>query len=270
MKSLKNGWLQTVDLRSSIDLILADDPDGLFNTANDLQLVSKNELVETLYLMAIDRGVVEASLNLGLFLRGLNRDADAIPHFHKAHELGDRNGAVALGQSLFETGSYADAVRWLKTAGDSPHAPLWLARAYRALGDPVSATRALRDGCAYSPEAAVELAMTTSELSTAAAIELLERHLAEGEVAVLIPLANLYSLQGDSAKEIELLRRSVAAGELFAMHNLGVALTEIGESKEGFELLRKAAAAGDKMSPGTLRRLRRKRRRLDPQRRRRH
>lgn len=251
-----------LELRSSIEMVLDGDPDGLFNTANDLQKMGKTDIIETLYLMAIERGVNEAYLNLGLFLNGLGRIKEAIPHYRRAFELDDPNAAVALGQAYFEIGKYADAVRWLKTAGTNPNAALCLAKSYRALGDITSATQALHEGSRYSHEAATELVTTTDELDTEAAIRLLERHLADGAIDVLIPLANLYATAGNREKEIELLRRSVAAGEPFARHNLGVALSQAGESKEGFALLRQAAAAGDTKSPGTLRRLRRKRHRL--------
>jgi tetratricopeptide (TPR) repeat protein len=249
---------ESIDFRSSVELILENDPSGLFNTANDLRSITKNDAIEILYRMAIERGVKEAYLNFGYFLTGCNRTKEAIDQFMLAHENGDPMAAVALGQAYLDTGNSSSAANWLRKAGQNPYAPLRLAQAYRALGDELSAVATLLNGRSYSSEAAIELVTTTDKLDLTTSIQLLEDHLEKGESDVLIPLANLYSLLGRKDKEIELLRRSVDAGEPNALHNLGVALSEAGHDREGHEILRKSARMGDAMSAGTLRRLQRK------------
>ncbi|MFP3463537.1 tetratricopeptide repeat protein [Arthrobacter globiformis] len=251
---------EPVDFRSSVELILSDDPDGLFNAANDLTQISKSEAIEVLYLLAIEHGVTEAYLNYGWFLRDINRPKEALAQFHKALELGDPQAAYYLGETSLEMGKNLEAIKWLRLAGGNPFLPLRLAKAYRAVGDELSAVEVLREGCETSPEAAVELIHTTNDLDLDAAINLLEKHLENGEVGVLIVLADLYSKTGNTQKEIELLRRSVAEGEPNALHNLGFALWNSGQVREGRALLKKAAQQGDKLSPKVLRKIRGKQR----------
>ena len=108
----------------------------------------------------------------------------------------------------------------------------------------------------------MEYIHTTNELDLESAINLLEKHLQNGEVDVLIVLADLYSKAGNPEKEIELLRRSVAEGEPNALHNLGLALWQSGHTREGKALLKKAAQHGDKLSPKALHNLRGKQRHI--------
>jgi tetratricopeptide (TPR) repeat protein len=157
-------------------------------------------------------------------------------------------------------GKHLEAIKWLRLAGDNPFVPLRLARAYRAVGDELSAVEVLREGCETSPEAAIELNHTTDDLELDAAINRLEQHLENGKVEVLIVLADLYSKAGNTQKEIEFLRRSVAEGEPNALHNLGFALWNSGQVREGRALLKKAAQQGDKLSPKVLRQIRGKQR----------
>lgn len=56
-----------VDFRSSVEMILSNDPDGLFNAANDLTQISKSEAIEVLYLLAIEHGVNGACANVTRF-----------------------------------------------------------------------------------------------------------------------------------------------------------------------------------------------------------
>ncbi|MHA7305693.1 tetratricopeptide repeat protein [Arthrobacter sp. TMN-49] len=235
-----------------MEMILSGDPDGLFNAANDLQQISTSEAAEVLYRLAIERGVKEAYLNYGALLRDANRPKEALVQFEKAHAAGDPMAAFALGEMNWEMARPAETIKWLQLAGSSPFVPLRLARSYRALGDEVSAVKVLREGSETSAEAAVEYIQTTNELDMNDAISLLEKHLQNGEVDVLIVLADLYSKVGNPAKEIELLRRSVAAGEPNALHNLGLALWQAGNTREGKMLLKKAAQQGDKLSPKVL------------------
>lgn len=259
MKKEENEKIFKINsFKSSIDQILENDADGLFNAANDLQEITKNDAIEVLYTMAIEREVTEAYLNFGMFLTANNRTKEAMVQFILAHENGDPMAAVALGQAYLDAGNPSAAVNWLRKAGENPYAPLRLAQAYRALGNESSAVEVLLNGSSYSSEAATELITTTNELDLPTSIQLLEHHLDNGEVDVLIPLANLYSLLGQKDKEIELLRRSVEEGESNAMHNLGVALSESGNDREGHKVLLAAARSGDKISAGTLRRLQRK------------
>jgi tetratricopeptide (TPR) repeat protein len=251
---------ERVDFRSSVEMILSNDPDGLFNAANDLTQISKSEAIEVLYLLAIEHGVNGAYLNYGWFLRDINRPKEALVQFQKALEAGDPQAAYYLGETSLEMGRHLDAIRWLRLAGDNPFVPLRLARAYRAVGDELSAVEVLREGCETSPEAAVELIHTTDDLDLEASIKLLEKHLDNGKVEVLIVLADLYSKAGNPQKEIELLRRSVAEGEPNALHNLGFALWNSGHVREGRALLKKAAQHGDKLSPEVLRKIRGKQR----------
>jgi tetratricopeptide (TPR) repeat protein len=251
---------EPVDFRSSVEMILSNDPDGLFNAANDLTQISKSAAIEVLYLMAIENGVKEAYLNYGWFLRDINRTNDALAQFHKAMEVGDPQAAYHLGETYLEIGRHLDAIKWLRLAGDNLFVPLRLARAYRGVGDELSAVEVLREGQETSPEAAVELIHTTDDLDLQAAISLLEKHLENGAVEVLIVLADLYLQAGDPEKEIELLRRSVAEGEPNALHNLGIALWNSGQTREGRALLKKAAQQGDKLSPKVLHKLRGKQR----------
>jgi tetratricopeptide (TPR) repeat protein len=243
-----------------VELILSGDPDGLFNTANDLRQISTSEAVEVLYRMAIEEGVKEAYLNYGAFLRDLDRSKEALVQFEKAHAVGDPKAAYYLGETYWEMERHSEAIKWLRLAGSNPYVPLRLARCYRALGDEDSAVKVLREGSETSAEAAVEFIHTTNELDLEGAISLLEKHLENGEVDVLIVLADLYSKAGNPEKEIELLRRSVAEGEPNALHNLGLALWESGRTREGKALLKKAAQQGDKLSPKALHNLRGKQR----------
>ena len=251
-----------MDFRSSVELILSGDPDGLFNAANDLRQISTAEAVEVLYRLAIEQGVKEAYLNYGALLRDINRPKEALVQFEKAHEVGDPKAAFALGELNWATERYADAIKWLRLAGSNPLVPLRLARSYRALGDEVSAVKVLREGSETSAEAAVEYIHTSNELDLESAINLLEKHLQNGEVDVLIVLADLYSKAGNPEKEIELLRRSVAEGEPNALHNLGLALWQSGHTREGKALLKKAAQQGDKLSSKVLHNLRGKQRHI--------
>ena len=145
---------------------------------------------------------------------------------------------------------------WVCAFRGSFLATLAAARSYRALGDEESAVKVLREGSEISAEAAVEYIHTTNELDLETAINLLEKHLQNGEVDVLIVLADLYSKAGNPEKEIELLRRSVAEGEPNALHNFGLALWQSGHTREGKALLKKAAQQGDKLSPKVLHNLR--------------
>ncbi|MFE5839172.1 tetratricopeptide repeat protein, partial [Arthrobacter sp. NPDC056493] len=141
---------ERVDFRSSVEMILSNDPDGLFNAANDLTQISKSEAIEVLYLLAIEHGVTEAYLNYGWFLRDINRPKEALVQFQKALEAGDPQAAFYLGETSLEMGRHLDAIRWLRLAGDDPFVPLRLARAYRAVGDELSAVEVLREGCETS------------------------------------------------------------------------------------------------------------------------
>jgi tetratricopeptide (TPR) repeat protein len=251
---------EPVDFRSSVELILSGDPDGLFNAGNDLRQVSTSEAVEVLYRMAIEQGVKEAYLNYGVFLRDIDRPKEALVQFEKAHAAGDPKAALALGETNWEMQRHPEAIKWLRLAGSNPAVPLRLARSYRALGDEESAVKVLREGSETSAEAAVEYIHTTNELDLESAINLLEMHLQNGEVDVLIVLADLYSKAGNPEKETELLRRSVAEGEPNALHNLGLALWQSGHAREGKALLKKTAQHGDKLSPKALHNLRGKQR----------
>ncbi|MFE5839587.1 hypothetical protein, partial [Arthrobacter sp. NPDC056493] len=88
-----------VDFRSSVEMILSNDPDGLFNAANDLTQISKSEAIEVLYLLAIEHGVNGAYLNYGWFLRDINRPKEALVQFQKALEAGDPQAAFYLGET---------------------------------------------------------------------------------------------------------------------------------------------------------------------------
>lgn len=253
---------EPVDFRSSVELIMSGDPDGLFNAANDLLEISKPEAVEVLYHLAIEGGVKEAYLNYGTLLRDINRPQEALVQFEKAHAAGDPKAAFALGELNWDMERHAEAIKWLRLAGSNPFVPLRLARSYRALGDEDSAVKVLREGSQTSAEAAVEFIHTTSELDLDSAIRLLQKHLDNGAVDVLIVLADLYSKAGNQEKEIELLRRSVAEVEPNALHNLGLALWKSGRTREGKALLKKAAQQGDKLSPKVLHDLRRKQRHI--------
>ncbi|MFJ5694140.1 tetratricopeptide repeat protein [Arthrobacter sp. NPDC093125] len=259
---MNSAETEGVDFRSSVELILAGDPDGLFNAANDLRLISQSEAIEVLYRLAIEQGVNEAYLNYGVFLRDINRPKEALVQFEKAHAVGDPKAAFALGETNWEMERHAEAIKWLRLAGSNAAIPLRLARSYRALGDEESAVKVLREGSETSAEAAVEYIDTTDDLDPESAINLLEKHLQNGEVDVLIPLADLYSKAGNPDKEIELLRRSVAEGEPNALHNLGLALWQSGQTREGRALLKKAAQQGDKLSPKVLHNLRGKQRHI--------
>ncbi|MFE5839324.1 tetratricopeptide repeat protein [Arthrobacter sp. NPDC056493] len=259
---MKTAETETVDFRSSVELILSGDPDGLFNAANDLRQISKSEAVEFLYRMAIEQGVKEAYLNYGVFLHEMDRSKEALVQFEKAHAVGDPKAAFALGETNWEMERHAEAIKWLRLAGSHPAVPLRLAMSYRAMGDEESAVKVLREGSETSAEAAVEYIDTTNELDLESAIRLLEKHLQNGEVDVLIMLAVLYSKAGNPDKEIELLRRSVAEGEPNALHNLGLALWQAGHAREGKALLKKAAQQGDKLSPKVLHNLRGKQRHI--------
>jgi len=245
-----------------VELILSNDPDGLFNAANDLTQISKSAAIEVLYLLAIEHGVKDAYVNYGWFLRDINRPTEALAQFRKALEVGDPKAAYYLGETSLEMGKHLEAIKWLRLAGSNPSVPLRLARAYRALGDEDSAVKVLREGSETSAEAAVELIHTTNELDLEGAISLLEKHLQNGKVDVLIVLADLYSKAGNPEKEIELLRRSVAEGEPNALHNLGLALWQSGHTREGKALLKKAAQQGDRLSPKVLHNLRGKQRHI--------
>lgn len=238
---MSSAETEPADFRSSVELIFSGDPDGLFNAANDLRLISRSEAVEVLYRLAIEQGVNEAYLNYGVFLRDVDRPKEALVQFEKAHAAGDPQAAFALGETCWEMERHSEAIRWLQLAGSNPAVPLRLARSYRALGDEESAVKVLREGSETSAEAAVEFIHTTNELNLSESIDLLEKHLENGEVDVLIVLADLYSKAGDADKEIELLRRSVAEGEPNALHNLGLALWQSGHTREGKALLKKAA-----------------------------
>lgn len=132
-------------------------------------------------------------------------------------------------------------------------------RAYRALGAENTALRILLEAKEKNPEAAVELALS-GELEVDELIKLLVRHMDEGGVDVLIPLANLYGTKGHATDEIELLHRAVAAGEPNALHNLGLALWQAGHRQEGRTLLKEAAQSGDRLAAQALHGLRKKRR----------
>ncbi|MBP2215160.1 tetratricopeptide repeat protein [Arthrobacter sp. CAN_C5] len=248
---------QLAIFRSSLELILSGDPAGLFNAANDLQQISKSEAIEILYLLAIEHREEEALLNYGYFLCERGRPDEGIVYFEKAYASGDPKAAFALGQEQLEMGNPLEAIKWLRIAGEHPYVPLRLAIAYRAVGDEMSAVEVLRAGSEQSAEAAVELIQTTDQLDTDSSIRLLEKHLENGDVDVLLPLADLYSKVGRHADGIELLRRSVAAGEPHALHNLGVALWEDGQTSEGKATLKKAAQKGDRLAVEKLHQIRR-------------
>lgn len=154
----------------------------------------------------------------------MNRSKEALVQFEKAHAVGDPNDAFVLGEVNWELGRHAEAVKWLQLSGSNPFVLLRLASSYRSLGDELSAVKVLREGSETSAEAAVKYIQTTNELDLDSAINLLEKHVQNGETDVLIVLADLYSKAGNTAKEIELLRRSVDASEPNALHNLGLAL----------------------------------------------
>lgn len=257
---MKDADSEPANFRSSVEQILGGDPDGLFNAANDLLRISESEAVETLYLLAIEHGVTGAYLNYGWFLRDRNRPEEALVLFEKAHDLGDRKAAFYLGETYLELDKYLEAIKWLRRSSWTTYVPLRLARAYRGVGDELSALEVLRDGMQTSSEAARELIHTTDELDLQASIDLLERHLSGGDTDVLILLAELYSKAGKPEKEIELLRRSVAEGEPNALHNLGLALWNSGQAREGRAVLKKAAQRGDKLSSKVLHDIRGKQR----------
>lgn len=257
---MKKAPGEPVDFRSSVEIILAGDPTGLFSAANDLTQIPVHEAVEVLYLLAIEHEVKEAYLNYGWFLRNVNRPKEALVQFEKAHAAADPQAAYFLGETHLELGEFLEAIRWLRLAKDNPYVPLRLARAYRGVGDELSAVEVLLEARETSSEAARELIHTTNELSLEASIDLLEAHLERGDNDVLILLAELYSKAGKPEKEIELLRRSVAEGEPNALHNLGIALWNFGETREGKTLLKMAAQQGDRLSPKILHEIRGKQR----------
>lgn len=236
-------------------MILEGDPGGIFNLANELSRTPRADVVDTLYRLAIARGVVGAPLNYGWFLTREGRHREALAQFTAAHEAGDPLAPFHLGETYWTMGRHRDAVTWLEQAGSREGVALRLARSYRALGDATKAERVLLEAKDRDAEAAVELVTSSGVLARPAAIALLERHLERGAVDVLIPLAELYSRDGDTATEIRLLRRSVEEGEPNAAHNLGLALWRAGRLREGRMLLKEAAARGDRLSQDRLRRI---------------
>lgn len=235
------------------------EPETLYNAANDLRRISKAEAIELLYQLAIDAGVTDALLNYGSFLWGEGKPKQAIPLLEQAYEADDPHAALTLGQIYFELNDAKTAITWFERSGDHPYVPVRLSRAYRALGAENTALRILLEVKDTNHEAAVELVLN-GELEVDESIELLERHMDEGGVDVLIPLANLYGTKGRAADEIELLRRAVTAGEPNALHNLGLALWQAGHRQEGKTLLKKAAQNGDQLAVHTLHSLRKKHR----------
>lgn len=241
-------------------MILEGDTGGIFNLANELSRTPGADVVDTLYRLAIVRGVAEAPLNYGWFLTREGRHREALSQFTAAHEAGDPLAPFHLGETYWTMGRHRDAVTWLEQAGPRDGVALRLARSYRALGDAAKAEQVLLEAKDRDAEAAVELIATTGVLIRPAAIALLESHLERGAVEVLIPLAELYSCGGDTATEIRLLRRSVDEGEPNAVHNLGLALWRAGHLREGRALLSEAAARGDRLSQDRLRQIRGERR----------
>lgn len=116
---------EPVDFRSSVELILFKDQDGLFNAANDLTQIPKYAAIEVSYLLAIEHGVKEAYLNYGWFLRGINRPKEAIAQFQKTLEIGDPQAAYLSGRNLpgdgqTSSGHKMAAPRWRKSSRAAP------------------------------------------------------------------------------------------------------------------------------------------------------
>lgn len=222
------------EFRLSVEEIFAGEITGFYNAANDLRKISHANAIEVFYRIAIDHGVRDALLNYGYFLQGEKRYSEALQWFLKAHAEGDAKASFAIGQTHLQLEDYAEAIRWLESSGDEPFIPLRLAQAYRGVGDEESALRVLIQSAETSSESAVELVLS-GHLGLHDSIVLLEKHLGNGEMDVLIPLANLHAEVGDYPRSVELLRRSVALGEPHAAHNLQVTLLEYEEKKSEAE-----------------------------------
>ncbi len=69
-------------------MILEGDPGGIYNLANELSRTPRADVVDTLYRLAIARGVVGAPLNYGWFLAREGRHREALTQFTAATRRG--------------------------------------------------------------------------------------------------------------------------------------------------------------------------------------
>lgn len=232
--------------RESIEAVLSGDADGLFDAANDVLNLRREEIAEVLYTLAIDRGVPEAQYNLGDLLLGDGRIKDAEEVFAVASDRGDVKSAFALAQILEARGDVdAARIHYLR-AIELEWTPVRLARVLRGLGCELEAAEVIRSAVERSGEAAVEWIRSNEGLGLADAIALLERHHERGDAMVLIPLANLYEKDGRIEAAECALRESVELGEVNAFFNLAITILErSGDKIEARRLMKRGAKLGD-------------------------
>jgi Flp pilus assembly protein TadD len=241
------------ELRGAIENLSAGDGDAFYRLASAIDGELEIEhVLEVLYRMSIESGcLLGPTRNLANLLSNRGHEAEARVWYRQALEAGDPLASFLMAQSYEADGDLDSARGWYQKDPLNPLVPVRLARVLRAQGNAKRARQVLKEGAAFSPEAAVEW-VAQGRISNAEAIELLERHLREGAVDVLIPLADLYEKAGRRADAEGALRWSLESGEPNAAHNLALFLWENGREQEGVELWVQAANAGDAMAVRAL------------------
>lgn len=233
--------------RDSVESALAGDAIGLFDAANDVLHLRREQVAEALYILAIERGVSEAQYNLGDLLLADGRQKEAEVVFADASDGGDEKSAFALAQILEDRGDLEAARAHYMRANELEWTPVRLARVLRGLGRGVEAAEVIRSAVERSGEAAVEWIWSDEGPELTDAITLLERHRERGDAMVLIPLAALYERNGNPEAAESVLRESVDLGEVNAFFNLAVTILErAGDKAEARRLMECGAKLGDK------------------------
>ncbi len=131
-----------------------------------------------------------------------------------------------------------------------PEAQYRIARVLRRLGRETEALDQVRRSLHSSVECAVEwVDENPDDASVDERTDLLQEYLSQGDVSVLIPLANLKEEAGDYEGARDLLEASADGGEPNAFFNLGRILIEYDlDPARGELLVTSAAEGGDRMA----------------------
>lgn len=99
-------------------LVAADagSADGAFDAGNEYRKLGRRDEARAMWILATDRGQIDAWYNLGLLLEELGDDAGALAAFRQAAEHGDSKGLMAEAINLHVAGRWKRARRLMKKA----------------------------------------------------------------------------------------------------------------------------------------------------------
>lgn len=226
-----------------------------------LQTTDSRSVQELLLKFAAENGSVEELWALADFYEENGRFKKYVKCLEKAYELGHDEAAMYIGQEHFfraksldgkaRRREYKKALEWFAKVPEFPSVPLKVALAHLAVGHREDAYEVLLENKDRDAEAAVE-AVHRNIVPEDEAIALLESHLENGALDVLIPLADLYLEAGRTADARAALERSYEAGEPHARVNLGYVLWDEGNHDRAIELWQEAKLDNDKLAKYAL------------------